>query len=151
MTTRPSASEAAGLPRRALRLAPVLLLILVGLSQHLIVHLGGLLTPAKGGGFGMFSTFDKLNNRHFYAYILHDGVQSRLVLQGSDPIAEELKAAKALPTDRRLRSVAQKLVDEIDEMPIDGVRVEVWKRTFDTGTGWVRRVKVREVTVRKRW
>ncbi len=47
---------------------PALLLILVALVQIGLAWGGGRLNPDKGGGFGMFSTVDRLNHRHLRAY-----------------------------------------------------------------------------------
>ncbi len=46
------------------RYLPPILLVLVAATQIYLADVRDLLTPARGGGFGLFSTVDKLRHRH---------------------------------------------------------------------------------------
>ncbi len=133
-------------PRRLLQNAPWILLVAVALSQIYLSRVRHLLNPAKGGGFGLFSTVDKLENRIFRARLIGQGPETPVGPESPSDVAA-CRAAMALPTEGRLRSAALRFLDKEYPPSVEGVRVEVWKTTFDPATREVRRVKDRELTV----
>ncbi len=128
------------LPRRVLWTAPALL-VLTALAQIVLTRAGPL-TPWRGGGFGLFSTVDRLENRILLAWIETPEGDAPLRVEGR---AYDEQNALAFPIDRHLRRVAERYAASLESGT--GVRVEVWKRTFDPSTGESRRVLVASRTV----
>lgn len=90
---------------------PCVILILVACSQIYLTHSSALLTPAKGGGFGMFATVDKLTNRILVLHQHVDGQRLKLdVNQDSEifkkHVSSKWEAAAAFPTQSRLDQLA---------------------------------------------
>ena len=137
--------------------APALLL-LVALSQIYLAYVQQLLNPDKGGGYGLFSTVDKLTNRHFRVNL---GVPNSAGQSGATPVVDQdnvtetltfkktLRRAMSLPSETQLRRVAHALGTARYQVPIVAVKVEVWKMTFNPDTAEARRVKLRELELRK--
>jgi hypothetical protein len=125
---------------------PAGLLIAVALLQIYLAHVRHILTPAKGGGFGLFSTVDKLESRNLRAYLIGDTWERPVALDGLWGI---MPRALSLPTDAALRVVAKTLLARAPAQPIVAARVEVWTRDFDSRSGQARRVKLRELTLRR--
>jgi hypothetical protein len=134
------------LHRRIARSAPAILLIAVALFQIYLAHVRQILTPAKGGGFGLFSTVDKLENRNFRAYMIGEVSERPIELEG---LWGRLPRVLSLPTDAALRAIATTVLTRASGRSIVAVRVEVWKRDFDSTTGVARRIKLRELTLHK--
>ncbi len=136
--------------RRLWWYAPIILAILVALSQIYLARFQGL-TPAKGGGFGLFSTVDKLANRNLRAYLITEDREIPFAIAQSVPVSQPLRKpiyrAASLPSDRHLRVIIDDLLTKPYEVPIKGIRVEVWKRSFDAESLMALRVKVKEMTV----
>lgn len=88
--------------------APILL-VLVALFQQSLSH-GGSLTPWKGGGFGMFSSYDSPGARLIRVYLENDGERTPV----SVPRKYRRAAAdlRALPTTARLEDLAAALASE---------------------------------------
>jgi hypothetical protein len=128
------------------RSAPAVLLIAVALLQIYLAHVRQILTPAKGGGFGLFSTVDKLETRNLRAYLVGDTWERPVKLDGLWGV---MPRALSLPTDAALRDVAKVLLARAPGRPIVAARVEVWTREFDVRSGEARRVKLRELTLRR--
>jgi hypothetical protein len=128
------------LPGRVLFAAPVLL-VLTALVQ-LVLAKAGPLTPWKGGGFGLFSTVDRLETRTLFAWLETPDGDEPLAVGGHE---HEVQNALAFPVDRHLRGLAESLAAGQTEGT--AVRVEVWKRTFDPATGECRRVLAGKLTV----
>ncbi len=128
------------------RCLPSVLLVAVALLQIYLAAVRQLLTPAKGGGFGLFSTVDKLETRDVRIYVVGDSSERPIGLEG---VWGALPPAMSLPTDARLRAVARTVLSRGFQPPIVAVRVEVWKRDFDSASGMARRIKLRELTLRE--
>lgn len=124
-------------------IAPALLaltaLVQIGLA------LAGPLTPWKGGGFGLFSSVDRLENRILLAWEV-TATGERPLDPRPGGLEREMAAALSLPTASRLQRLGR-LLAERDEVEGD-LRVEVWKRTFDPASGELRRVRVAREVVR---
>lgn len=131
-------------PHLLARVAPAILLIAVAALQIYLAYVRGILTPAKGGGFGLFSTVDKLETRDVRVYVVGETSERPIGLEG---LWGALTPALSLPTDARLRAVARTVLTRHFEQPIVAVRVEVWKRDFDSASGIARRIKLRELTL----
>lgn len=110
--------------RRALPwIAPVLLALLAGL-QILLVHTVHL-TPWKGGGYGMFSTYDHGGFRTIRAFALDEAGERRLRIPGD--LRHEVLRVLDLPSDKRVTLIARALARTAGTP----VRVEVWRLEFD--------------------
>jgi hypothetical protein len=128
------------------RYLPSILLIAVALLQIYLAAVRQILTPAKGGGFGLFSTVDKLETRDVRVYVVGETSERPI---GLEALWGVLPPAMSLPTDARLRAVARTVLTRRFEQPTVAVRVEVWKRDFDSASGIARRIKLRELTLRE--
>jgi hypothetical protein len=131
-------------PRHALNYLPALLLVLVALSQVCLAWGGGLLNPDKGGGFGMFSTVDRLNHRHFRAYLISSEGEKALDIPRGHPLRPAIRRATSFPSEDHLREVAGQL---LGRHPTAAIRVEVWKSSFDPASLQVRLAQVASLTV----
>lgn len=129
---------------------PILLATAVALSQIWLARTRDL-TPSKGGGFGLFSTVDKLENRNLRAYLLTEKQEIPFAIPQAVPATEELRKpiyrAASLPVEAHLRAITDELVTKPYPIPFTGIRVEVWKINFDSATLRASRVKVAERTV----
>lgn len=129
---------------------PIALALLVAISQVYLAHTAQL-TPAKGGGFGLFSTVDKLNNRVMRAYLItEDQGEIPFAIPRYVPESQELRKpiyrAMSLPTDAHLRVVVDDLLAKDYDAAVRGVRVEVWKMSFDADAWTMTRVKIAEMS-----
>jgi hypothetical protein len=95
--------------REKLVWVPVGLLIGVALTHVIRVELFEL-TPWKGGGFGMFSTLDGVDNRHLIVNLVTGhGETARKVLidlPRTGSLRNLAQKAKAMPTEARVRAFA---------------------------------------------
>jgi len=123
---------------------PVLLLVLVALSQLCLAWGVGLLNPDKGGGFGMFSTVDRLNHRHLRAYRVGPEGEEALDLAADPSLRPTLRRATSLPSDHHLREVAAQL---LERHPARAIRVEVWKHHFAPTSLQIHPLQVASLTV----
>jgi hypothetical protein len=146
--------------RRAWWCLPIILALAVAASQVYLAKFCGL-SPSKGGGFGLFSTVDKLENRNLRAYLLlPNGREAVFALQQRDPKTEELRKpiyrAASLPSEGHLRVILNELLTtsykhegSSVEVPIRGIRIEVWKMAFDRETLRARREAITKVAFDK--
>jgi hypothetical protein len=129
---------------------PILLAIGVGLSQIYLARSHDL-TPSKAGGFGLFSTVDKLENRNLRAYLITEQQEIPFAIPQYVPATEALRKpiyrAASLPTERHLRTILEDLLTKPYQVLIKGIRIEVWKLAFDSAKLRASRIKVRELTV----
>lgn len=129
-----------------LSLIPALLLSIVAIAQVRLTRTE-LLTPWKGGGFGMFSTTD-------------DGVTRRVGIRvsGSDgereiaippPLYRHALEAVILPSHSRLVALGRRVADfeATRGGPVSAVRIAVWRMAYDPQTLEARPVIVRDVLV----
>jgi len=138
-------------------LLPALLLLVAAVQVTAVLVAG--LTPWKGGGFGMFSTVDRLDYR--VLRVVADtaagpvplNVANAVSLGDGDLPRRQHTAAVAWPSTQRLLLVAdaaaalswqqtgsapavandwegQLLLVEGQPVPVDTLRVEVWSMTF---------------------
>jgi hypothetical protein len=122
---------------------PALLLVLVALAQVCLTWGGGRLNPDKGGGFGMFSTVDRLNHRHFRACLIGPEGEKVLDVPAGHPLRPSIRRATSFPSDGHLREVASLLAQE---QSTSAIRVEVWKHAFDPSSLQVRPLQVAALT-----
>jgi len=87
----------------ALRFAAPILLVLVAVIQNVVAHTTTL-TPWKGGGFGMFSTVDDPDARWVRCYVVTNGRE--VAVEAPPSVARDLGVISALPTHRRLETLA---------------------------------------------
>jgi hypothetical protein len=146
-----SGSSNSHLLEQAASYLPALLLILVALSQVQTAWFGDLLTPAKGGGFGLFSTVDKLANRDVRLFVIEASGRELIWAPAELRAARHRRVihrATSYPTPGNLRVVARRAAALVDEPSIVALRLEVWKKSFDAQSLEVRRIKVADYFLR---
>ncbi len=119
------------------------LVVLVACAQIYLAHDDGRLTPGKGGGFGLFSTVDKLNNRQFRSDRLGEGFRAPITVIPAR-LFYEIEAARAFPTASRLEGIAAQLLEEPFDRPVEAIQIQVWKLEFDAQELSLRRRLVAE-------
>ena len=93
-----------------------------------------MLSPWKGGGFGMFSTLDERPFRYVRMFVRAPERSEELAVP---PSLEELAAsAEILPGDLQLERLARAVVarEQRRGQPAAEVRLEVWRVEFAAGT-----------------
>jgi hypothetical protein len=113
---------------------PILLLCVVALHQVYLVHAQGL-SPWKGGGFGMFSTTDSSQGRRLRVTV--SGPAGEREIDLPDPLWGEASLASILPSERRLRALAQAIAANQRRQgsgPISRVDVSVSHLRYDPRT-----------------
>lgn len=113
-------------------------------AAQIVLTRTGPLAPWRGGGFGLFSTVDKSENRILLGWL--ETPEGDLPIN-VDSRTDEGREVIAFPTAARLDRLARRLAAEHE--PADGkaLRLEVWKRTFDASAPSTRRALVARVTV----
>ncbi len=125
-------------PHRSQRLrfvaggVPVALLVVVAATQMYLSASQNLLTPSKGGGFGMFATVDKLKTRLLRVFVIDSAGRSRPVRLDSRVWKQTLRHVRALPTQQQLRRIARHVAKAHPHAHT--VWVSVWKRGFDAAS-----------------
>lgn len=119
-------------PRRAHLAAPALL-ALAALAQLALARAGPL-TPWKGGGFGLFSCVDKLEDRVLLVWRETPAGDQPLDVRERD---QQVLDALAFPSQRLLQRLGERLAAEQGDG--GALRVEVWRRDFDRVGGQCRR------------
>jgi hypothetical protein len=133
--------------RIAAHWAATVLLVAVALNQIRLAWLEQTLAPDKGGGFGLFSTVDKLYNRSLFAYAIREDGESPIRIGATPLFDHTLRTAQSWPSQRHLEAVAHTLASELRHVPLAPLRVEVWRRSYDARDGRVTRAKVAETIV----
>jgi len=79
----------------------------------------------------MFSTLDHGSQRHLHAFVLRPGLRREILPPESSE--DEIKRALTLPTDARLRALAETFAEipTPDHGPATAVQVQVWHTRFD--------------------
>jgi hypothetical protein len=93
-----------------------------------------MLSPWKGGGFGMFSTLDERPFRYVRMFVRAPERSEELAVP---PSLEDLAAsAEILPSDRQLERLARAVVarEHRRGQPADQVRIDVWRVEFAPGS-----------------
>lgn len=131
-------------PVLAIALPPVLLLAVA--STQMTLARTSLLSPWKGGGFGMFASIDGLPFRQVRVFVEAPGRSREIAL----PESLEIAGAKAAtwPHARALEDLARAMMarERSRGRPVDFVRVEVWRADISRSLEsiWT---KLNEVTV----
>jgi hypothetical protein len=126
---------------------PSLLLALVALVQMGLAWGGDRLNPDKGGGFGMFSTVDRLHHRQLRAYLLGPQGEERLPIPRDHSLRPTLHRATSFPSDQHLRAAAERLLPPERQGPARALRVEVWKHAFEPSSLQVRPLQMAALTL----
>lgn len=116
-----------------LRWLPSALLLAVFATQVVLVRIS-LLTPWKGGGFGMFSTLDHGAYRRVSVIVDAPDRSERVEIAPS--IAEQEARAVACPSDRLLRRLAVAVAERErrHDRPVSSVAITVWRVEFERGS-----------------
>ena len=163
---------------------PVAVLLAVFAVQFVTAHTT-VLTPWKGGGFGMFSTVDVDTGRMVMLYLEFDGEEYPAAIP--EQFDGDIDSLRPMPTEERTEEFARRMAsmpwveleehrpaglqpfgdraepaagrhwmlrqpghDPLRAVEPDGVRVQVWSRTFevdDDGGGTLKRTKIQDVHV----
>ena len=112
---------------------PAVLLAVVAATQIVLTQVQ-MLSPWKGGGFGMFSTLDERPFRYVRMFVRAPERSEELAVP---PSLEELAAsAEILPSDFQLDRLARAVVarEHRRGQPADEVRIDVWRVEFAAGS-----------------
>ena len=112
---------------------PAVLLTVVATAQIVLAHTT-MLSPWKGGGFGMFATLDGRPFRYARMFVRAPERSEEL---GVPPSLEELVAAvEILPGNAQLDRLARAVVarERSRGRAADEVRIEVWRVEFSAGS-----------------
>jgi hypothetical protein len=109
---------------------PALGLAVVAVVQIVLAR-QALLSPWKGGGFGMFSTLDARPYRYVRVFVEGPGRSEELHLP--DSLEKAAAAAEILPTERMLRALARAVAERERSAgrPVETVRVELWRAEYE--------------------
>jgi hypothetical protein len=93
-----------------------------------------MLSPWKGGGFGMFATLDGRPFRYARMFVRAPARSEELAVPPS--LEELVAAAEILPGDAQLDRLARAVVarEHRRGRPADEVRIEVWRVEFAPGS-----------------
>ena len=127
----PDSQLGPGYWRRWLPWFPSALLVLVALVQITLAHTANL-DPWKGGGFGMFSTADRIGARQLRATALAG--PREVPLRIPQAYQFEVRRAISMPTDAALENFAELLFAQGPPEPVRAIRVEVLRLVRDPET-----------------
>jgi hypothetical protein len=116
--------------KKAICFLPPVLLVLVAIHQIYLTR-SQLLSPWKGGGFGMFSSTELGAARYVRIFVSASNRSEELRIPES--LGNLAVKASTLPSDSMLVRLAEGVVlrEERYERPVESVRIEVWRTTFD--------------------
>jgi hypothetical protein len=108
---------------------PAALLVVVAGGQLVLAHTA-MLSPWKGGGFGMFSSLDGRPFR--YVRIFVDAPERSEELAVPPSLEDRAASAEIVPGDRQLEQLARGVVarERRRRRPVADVRVELWRVEF---------------------
>jgi len=112
---------------------PAVVLAIVAITQIALTRTT-LLSPWKGGGFGMFSTLDGRPFRYARMFVSAPERSEELAVP---PSLEELVAmAETMPGDAQLDRLSRAVVarERRHGRPVEDVRIEVWRVEFAKGS-----------------
>jgi len=124
---------------------PVLILAVTALIQVGLTRSAGL-TAWKGGGFGMFSTIDDAPHRALRVVV--EAPERSEEVDVAPSIEDEALRAMTIPSDRRLRRLAEAIAarERRYARPVTRVRITVWRHEVARETLGFTPVVVREYT-----
>ena len=154
---------------RVVPLVAPALLVAVGLNQLVLAHSEDL-TSWKGGGFGMFATVDRLDERFITLTVRFDSQEATLTegdLPDGDPWTRRVSRTLAMPDGAAMQRFGASVLlldwvrDDGDVVLADRgpdgsthtltaeeVIVEVWGLDFDAAAGTLARTLIASDTVR---
>jgi len=112
---------------------PAVLLAAVAIAQIGMTH-AFMLSPWKGGGFGMFATLDARPFRYVRMFVRAPERSEELAVP---PSLEDLAAsAEIMPTDTQFERLARAVVarEHRRGRPANEVRLELWRVDFAAGS-----------------
>jgi len=131
--------------RRAAILFPTIMLLAVASAQMVLAR-ATLLSPWKGGGFGMFASVDGLPFRWVRLYVSAVDRSEELAVPAS--LGDRAERVVTWPHDRAMRELADAVIarERRHRRPVASVRVEVWRAdvspTLDVVESLVRQTTV---------
>lgn len=130
-----------------LPLIPALLLSIVAIAQVRLTRTE-LLTPWKGGGFGMFSTTDDGMSRAIAIRVSSPAGDREIEVP--EPLAQDAARAALLPSRRRLGGLARDIAEGATARgtAVSAVRIAVWRMHYDRESLAVRPLVVRDLSFR---
>ncbi len=106
-----------------------------------------MLSPWKGGGFGMFSTTDDGVTRRMGVRVSGPDGERDIALPA--PLSRQAYEAVVFPSRTRLRSLGRRIAgfEAARGHSVSAVRIAVWRMAYDRETLEARPVVVRDVLV----
>jgi hypothetical protein len=112
---------------------PALLLTIVATVQIVLTHVT-MLSPWKGGGFGMFATLDGRPFRYARMFVSAPERSEELAVPPS--LEEQVARTEMLPGEAQLERLSRAVVarERRHGRPVQDVRIEVWRVEFAKGS-----------------
>jgi hypothetical protein len=112
---------------------PALLLAIVATVQIVLTQVT-MLSPWKGGGFGMFATLDGRPFRYARMFVSAPERSEELAVPPS--LEEQVARTEMLPGDAQLERLSRAVVarERRHGRPVQDVRIEVWRVEFAKGS-----------------
>lgn len=125
---------------RRLAWLPAVVLTAMALSQ-ITCATTSVLTPWKGGGFGMFSTIDSIGRRSLRVFVITEGARRPVRLPSSAAI--RVQRARGFPSRGALERLAVELEPAVlaSEPDAEALFVEIWRTEFEAQTSSLRLVR----------
>jgi hypothetical protein len=127
--------------RRAVIVLPTVLLLAVASAQMILARTS-LLSPWKGGGFGMFASVDGAPFRWVRVYV--DGPDRSEELAVPESLADRAHRVATWPHSRAVRGFANAVIarEKRHRRPVETVRIEIWRaeisRSLDVSQALIR-------------
>jgi hypothetical protein len=104
---------------------PAVVLAVVAATQIVLTR-AQMLSPWKGGGFGMFSTTDDAGRRRVRVYVTAPERSEEITISPS--LEDAAVRAGVLPGARQLTRLARRVVERErrNGRPVEAVRIETW-------------------------
>jgi hypothetical protein len=153
-------STSTGLRRVDLRLALVAPLLMIAVAgTQIYLGMRHQLSAWKGGGFGMFSTYDTPGHRVVLVQLHAGGQVHHATVSGSSDLLKAIEQVRVFPRQAALSALAERLQDlswglaepggqvvlvrsagqPVRPLVVERVSVEVWRLAYRSGDQQVRR------------
>ena len=112
---------------------PAVVLAVVAATQIVLTR-AQMLSPWKGGGFGMFSTTDDGGRRYVRVFVT--GVERSEEIAIAPSLEDAARRAAVLPRDAELSRLARRVVERERryQRQVDAVRIQTWRIEYARDT-----------------
>jgi len=112
---------------------PAVVLAVVAATQIVMTEVQ-MLSPWKGGGFGMFSTTDDAGRRSVKVFVTAPDRSEEIAVTPS--LEDAAARAAVLPSDRQFTRLARRVVERErrHDRPVETLRIETWRIVYAPDT-----------------